>query len=176
MSGRSATLAGTGWCCTSSAALGMVRPVGAAIGLVVVRVSIWTEPSPSDFDRWEALIVDGGEPVTAARSLGHTWSAFKRANEKRHAGIITTSREIRAGSVDERMEKWAVADTAPPAIRLAWARRWNRAYADKLELTGADGGEVAVTVEDARDKLARKIAALAAGTVTGASSDEPDAG
>ena len=128
----------------------------------MVRVSVWTEPSPSDFDRWEQKIIEGEEPSTAARALGHTASAFRRANSVRHAEILETGREIRAGVADERMERWAVADDAPPAIRLAWARRHNRAYSDKLELTGADGGKVEVTVEDAREKLAAKLAAVVA--------------
>ena len=125
-------------------------------------MSIRTEPSPSDFDRWQALLIAGEESSTAARSLGHTSSAFRRVNSERHAECLATCREARAGAVDEQMEKWAIADDAPPAIRLAWAKRWNRAYSDRVELTGADGGAVSVTVEDAREKLARKIAEITA--------------
>ena len=128
-------------------------------------MSIRTEPSPSDFDRWQLLLIAGEESSTAARSLGHTSSAFRRVNSERHAECLAASREARAGAVDEQMEKWAIADDAPPAIRLAWARRWNPAYSNRVELTGANEGPVRVTVEDARAKLARKIDQLASGTV-----------
>lgn len=129
-------------------------------------MSVWTEPSARDFDRWEALLIDGIEPSIAARELGFTASAFRRANPERHAECLATSRESRAGVVDERMELWALADDAPPAILLAWARRWNPAYTNRVALTGAGGGAVSVSVEDAREKLAQVGISVAAGEGT----------
>jgi hypothetical protein len=108
--------------------------------------TIWTQPSPSDFDRWEALLLAGQEPSTAAKSLGHTCSAFRRADPARHAELLELSREARGANADERGEKWALDQGASDQMRLAWLKRWQPAWAglQKVEVTGADGGPVEV--------------------------------
>lgn len=52
-------------------------------------MSVWNEPSPSDFDRWRALVDDGLDPSQAARELGFAGSGrFRRANAERHAEVL----------------------------------------------------------------------------------------
>jgi hypothetical protein len=63
-------------------------------------------PDSSDFDRWEALLVTGVEPSTAAKDVGFTSSAFKRADAERHAAALALSREARGHYADERAETW----------------------------------------------------------------------
>jgi hypothetical protein len=103
-----------------------------------------TEPSPSDFDRWEALLAAGREPSDAAMELGYTSSMFRRTSAERHAHCLEVGREARADRVDRRMEELTAEEAPQASLVLAWAKRWNPAYDERrrLELTGADGGPV----------------------------------
>jgi hypothetical protein len=111
-----------------------------------------TQPSPSDFDRWEQLVLEGQEPSTAAKQLGFTCSRFRFASPERHAQILEGGKEARAGYVDERVEVRALEEDAAPAILLAWARRWNRAYTERQEISGPEGEPI--TFELPAEKLA----------------------
>lgn len=117
-------------------------------------MSKWSEPSPSDWDRWEQRLLNGEEPSTAAKAEHQTCSAFKRQDPVRHGEALAMSRETRAHYADERMEAWVTPDEASDAIKLGWARRWQPAYGTnaRVEVTGADGGPV--EIEDRSASLA----------------------
>lgn len=53
-------------------------------------MGIWTEPSPSDWERWETLIFeDGSTPSDAAKLLGFGGSStFKRSDPAQHANVL----------------------------------------------------------------------------------------
>lgn len=87
-------------------------------------------PSPSDWQRWEQLLEQCAEPPAAAQSLGYTSSRFRREDPDRHAAALELSREARSAYADERGEAWALADDAPPVLRLAWLKRWNAMWRD----------------------------------------------
>lgn len=115
------------------------------------------EPSPSDWERWEAKLAEGVEPSLAAQATHQTTSAFRRQDPDRHAELLALSREARAEHVDRTVERWATtSEDAPVPIRLAWMKRWNPAYADKAHVVGADGGpvEVQVVVEHTPEQVA----------------------
>lgn len=114
-------------------------------------MSVWDLPSPSDFDRLDELLLTGMEPSTAAKQLGFTMSAFRRADRARHAESLDLSREARGHYVDEKVERWVDApETASDAVKLAWAKRWQPAYAgpNRVEITGADGGPLEIGHEE----------------------------
>lgn len=118
-------------------------------------MSVWTQPSPSDFDRWEQRLLDGEEPSSAAKAEGQTCSAFKRADPVRHGEALAMSRETRGHYVDERVEKWVDdPEQASDAVKLAWAKRWQPAYNGntRVEVTGADGAPI--EIEDRSASLA----------------------
>jgi hypothetical protein len=142
-------------------------------------VKFWTEPSPSDFDRWEELLVQGEEPSTAAKKLGFTCSAFKRASTDRHGAALSLSREARAYFADEKADVWVVEPDASPHLRVAWLKRNQPAFREKQELalTGPDGGVLAVAIVDEEERasaLARKLAGL--GLAVGGSDPAEPAG
>lgn len=129
-----------------------------------------TQPSPSDFDKWEERLAQGEEPSTAAKAIGRTASAFRRADLDRHAAALEMSREARGNYVDERMEQWAIEDDAPPPIRLAWAKRWQPEYAGNQKV---DVG-VKVEVERREVSLHGVLAVLAdAGALDGLADSGP---
>lgn len=144
--------------------------------------TIWTQPSPSDFDRWEARLLAGEEPSSAARAEGHTASAFRRTNPERHAAALELGREARAGYADERGEKWALDPEASDSMRLAWLKRWNNAWdgRQKVELTGAEGGPVelvedrSASLRDVGDLLIAIGAIDSSGTTRVEVADAPD--
>lgn len=125
----------------------------------------YSDPSPSDFDRWEELLETGMEPSTAAKQLGFTCSRFRRANTDRHAGALTLSREARAHKADELAEEWATAEDASPHVQVAFLKRWQPLFRERHEvaLTGADGGVLEVEIvneEERASAIARKLAGL----------------
>lgn len=64
-------------------------------------MSVWTSPSPSDFDRWRKRVLAGANPSEAARALGFKGSSsFKRADPARHAEILEEWRELRRPATD----------------------------------------------------------------------------
>lgn len=136
--------------------------------------TIWTQPSPSDFDRWEALILDGREPSSAARELGFTCSRFRFANPERQKQILEAGKQARADYVDERVEVRALAEDAAPAILLAWARRWNRAYTERQEISGAEGGPIEFAVQEAREQLNARLAGIAERRAAALAAGDPD--
>lgn len=132
------------------------------------------EPDGDQRDRWLELVTQGELPYRAARQVGVTLSAIRRlANQNEvfaeaRAQALETGRHVRENLVDEAVETWAVQDDAPPAMRLAWAKRWNHAYRDssRVEMTGATGGpvevantDVAEAIDRFTDLVARAIAA-----------------
>jgi hypothetical protein len=57
---------------------------------------VWSEPSPSDFERWEALVSEGATPHDAARECGFNGSStFRRADPVRHAELMAWWRDVR---------------------------------------------------------------------------------
>src|SRR5262245_56199091 len=107
----------------------------------------WNLPSPSDFDQWIGLLVEGEEPSQAAKSLGFTGSAFRRSDPVMHAECIAISREARGHFADEKAEEWALDEQADHRMRELWLRRWQPAYrqGDSREITVH--GNVEVTHE-----------------------------
>jgi len=74
------------------------RPVrrGRPVRARGLRVSVWTSPSPSDFDRWRELVLDGQSPHDAAVRLGFRGSsAFRRADRERHGEVLNAWRAVR---------------------------------------------------------------------------------
>lgn len=124
-------------------------------------MSVWTQPSPSDFDRWEELLVKGVEPASAARELGFTASAFRRSDPERHAECLALGREAREAIANNRGEKWALDDDAPPQIRLAYLKAESSRYrqGDTSNVEVNHGG--VVTVEHERRLTIGDLAAYA---------------
>ena len=110
--------------------------------------SLASIPSPSDWDRWEEALENGEEPSTAAAALGLTCSAFKRADAGRHGAALLASRVARGHFADRMAEAWAMAENASDSMRIAWLKRWQPAFGgQRVEVTGADGGPVEMSVE-----------------------------
>ena len=110
-------------------------------------MSRWTEPSPSDFDRWEALVAEGKDPSRAAKELGFNGSsAFKRVNQERHAEVLALSRDVREGVANERGEKWALAEEGDARLKLAYLKaespRYREGEHSHLEISGPDSGAI----------------------------------
>lgn len=59
-------------------------------------MKFWTEPIPSNWDRWEARLAKGEEPAEAARGEHQTCSNVKRSDPVRHAEALALSRRVRA--------------------------------------------------------------------------------
>lgn len=128
-------------------------------GALSVRKAL-SQPSPSDWERWEERLLAGEEPSTAATACcadGHlTCSAFKRDNPGRHAEALAMSREARGYVTDKLVEKdVCVRDKegvpvrfkpkASDAMKQFYARRWQPAFAvatTQLEVSGPGGGPV----------------------------------
>lgn len=126
-----------------------------------------SEPSPSDWERWEQRLADGEEPSQAAKAEGQTCSAFKRQDAVRQKAALLMGQDARALFVDDKVEAWALADDADVPVRLAWMKRWNQAYRERsqVEMSGPEGGPV--QVEDRSASLAEIAAVLrASGALT----------
>lgn len=133
-------------------------------------LNIWAEPSPSDFARWEALILDGADPSHAAKTLGFAGSlTFKRANETKHGEVLAVWRERR--DADDRktardtLREIAKAKKAPAAARVTAASTLAKAAGmfdetQRVELSGPGGGPLEVDVAGAAARLCEKLAAL----------------
>lgn len=117
-----------------------------------------TEPSPSDWERWVARLADGEEPATAARAEGQTCTSFRRNNAEAHAEALALSRQARAAEADLQGERWALADDASDAMRLAWLKRWNGEWAGTQKLEVEHTGGVEVVVEHDYDRILDKLA------------------
>lgn len=112
-----------------------------------------TEPSPSDFDRWQQLIVDGRDPSQAARELGFNGSTtFKRADPARHADALEIHRE-RWRSEDRVLARDTLRNVAltgeNEGARVSAANTLAKMGGllddvHKVEVTGAEGGPIAV--------------------------------
>lgn len=125
----------------------------------------WLEqPSPSDFDRWEALLITGVEPSTAAKELGYTSSQFKRSDRERHAAALELSREARGHYADEKAEEWALDPEADHRMRELWLKRWNAAFADRTNIDLSGGMEVtSPDVAAAIERFTTRVLSLATG-------------
>lgn len=129
-------------------------------------MSIWTEPSPSDWDRWEALIHpenidDRLDPGPAARQLGFRGSsAFKRADSVRHGEALEHWRELNADHADEMGSRWALDPKADTAMRIAWLKRHNQAWVGTSEVAVTHTG--VVEIEDRSASLADVVRVLKA--------------
>lgn len=148
-------------------------------------MSAWTEPSPSDFDRWEKLIEDGADPSEAGRQLGFRGSsAFRRANPHRHAETIEWWRDIRDGQdrtlARDTFREIAGSHEASESARVQAAAQLAKTsgmLADRVEVTGAHGGAVEVTsaaVTEAVERFTAGLVPLAARTGTADAPREPD--
>lgn len=144
-------------------------------------MSIWTTPSPSDFDRWHQLILTGKNPSDAAQELGFGGSStFKRTDPTRHAEIMEVWREHRDTAdvtlARDTLREITADSEAPHAARVSAASTLGKAAGmfdetQRVELTVPDG--IAVTVEDARDKLARRLLQAAAAVEATGGAGEP---
>jgi hypothetical protein len=145
-------------------------------------MSFWTEPSPSDFDRWEALIAEGRDPSSAAKELGFNGSsAFKRASwpgaRERHGEAIVAARELREGIANDRGERWANVEDANPALKIAYLKAESSRYrqGDKVEIGGSI--DVRTDVAEAIDRFTEAVAVAAvreaAGVGAGGNAREP---
>lgn len=148
-------------------------------------MSKWSEPSPSDWDRWEQRLADGEEPATAAAAEHQTCSAFKRQDPVRHAEALAGSREARGFLADRIVDNDVIEHDeagAPVAFRSDvsdsqkqfWARRWQPAYGNNttVELSGPGGRPI--EVEDRSATLADVLAVLHAVGATDGSPTAPD--
>lgn len=155
-------------------------------------MSIWTEPSPSDWDRWEELIFkadNGSEPGDAARALGFGGSStFKRSDPVRHAEILDKWREDRKeqdrqtvrdtlrDNIARAMEPTPILYKGEPTGYFEWAGpvalraaellgKDAGMFQERVELSGPEGGPMEVTNPDvaaAIDRLTSGIVRLAA--------------
>ena len=135
-------------------------------------MSIWTSPSPSDFDRWEALILKGDDPSHAAKELGFGGSStFKRTDPVKHAEVLQVWRERRDADdvklARDTLREIAEAETSPlitAAARVSAATTLGKAAgmfeADKLEISGPQAGPLEVDIAGAAARLREKLAAL----------------
>lgn len=123
--------------------------------------TIWQQPSPSDYDRWVALLIQGDEPSQAAKAIGFTCSAFRRTDPDKHTAALEISREARASFADERAELWANEPDADYRMRELWLARWNSGYrkSSAVEVTGELGVQVDITA--ALERLNTMVAAAA---------------
>lgn len=132
-----------------------------------------TEPSPSDWDRWEQRLLAGEEPSTAAAAEHQTCSAFRRQDPVRHAEALAGSREARGHVADRIVDNDVIQHDetgAPVAFRSDvsdaqkqfWARRWQPAYGNNttVELSGPNGAPV--QIEDRSASLDAVAAVLVA--------------
>lgn len=143
-------------------------------------MGVWSEPSPSDWDRWETLIFEeGSSPSDAAKLLGFGGSsAFKRSDRERHAQVLErwradrdeTDRQTARETFREVVERSLVATPvltkdgdhsgewtydAPSALRAAELLGKSAGmFSDRLEVSGPDGGAVKVEIEDRSASLA----------------------
>lgn len=133
----------------------------------------WLEqPSPSDFDRWEALVYEKRiPPWEAAKQLGFGGSStFKRTDPQRHYELLTwwrasieeEDREYVRDKLKENVEQAMRAvpvldregneigeftfrgDVANRSLELLGKTVGMFADTQRVELTGADGGAVAI--------------------------------
>lgn len=81
-----------------------------------------SQPSPSDWERWEARLLAGEDPSSAAQAEGQTCSSFRRDDEVRQRALLALSREARADEADRRLEDWVVDEKASDQVRLYWHR------------------------------------------------------
>lgn len=120
------------------------------------------EPSPSDWDRWIARLLDGEEPSEAARAERQTCSAFRRQDPGRHGEALQMSREIRAGADRDLVRnklRTVVGDTGHPQ----WAKGAELLAkhagmfdeTQRVEITGDGGGPVEVTVDHDSESVRR---------------------
>ncbi len=136
-------------------------------------MSIWTSPSPSDFDRWSALVAAGQDPSHAAKDLGFGGSStFKRIDSTRYAEVLEVWRERR--DADDRktardtLREIADSETSmlvSAAARVSAATSLGKAAGmfdetQRVELTGRDGGPLEVDVAGAAARLREKLAAV----------------
>lgn len=117
-------------------------------------MSIWTEPSPSDFDRWEQKVAEGIDPSRAARDLGFRGSSqFKRADPVRHAEVLELWRETQTAddrtTARDTLRTIAESTTVEPKDRVRAAELLGKGsgYLDAkttLEVSGPAGGPIEI--------------------------------
>ena len=132
-------------------------------------LNIWAEPSPSDFKRWEALVIAGDDPSHAAKTLDFAGSlTFRRADPVKHAEVLDVWRERR--DADDRktardtLREIAAKKKAPPAARVSAAATLGKAAGmfdetQRVEISGPGGRPLEVDT-DAAERLREKLAAL----------------
>lgn len=135
-------------------------------------MSIWTTPSPSDTDRWQALVLDGEDPSTAARQLGFAGSsAFRRADKQRHAEVLDLWRETQRAQdrklARDTLREIAGSTNSSETARVQAADRLARAsgyIGDKveLELSGPDGGPIEIEGGTSLADVARVLTSVGA--------------
>lgn len=125
----------------------------------MVGQKAFTEPSPSDWERWETRLARGEEPSAAARAddVRQTCTAFRKQDPDRHAAALAMSREARGYYVDRLVERDVVEldpdgeprykDDASDAMKTLHAKRWNHEYAGTGKLDVEIGGSLEVTVD-----------------------------
>lgn len=103
--------------------------------------------SEQQFQEVERLIDEGHSLYAASRLAGTTLTALKKGDRERHARLEAKTKDIRHAIVDERMDQLALkADPPNAALINTWAKANHEGYrqADRLEVTGEDGGPVRV--------------------------------
>lgn len=146
-----------------------------------IQHTIWTMPSPSDFKRWEALILSGADPSHAAKDLGFGGSStFKRTDPVQHAAVLEVWRERRDADdvklARDTLREITRAKKAPAAARVTAAATLGKAAGmfdetQRIEVSVPDG--ISVTVEDARERLARLVAQRALADSAAGGAGEP---
>lgn len=130
-----------------------------------------SEPSPSDWERWEAVLARGVEPKLAAEIVGKTCTAFRKDDEVRQRALLAMSRAARGYVVDNIVEGDVCvrdADGVPigfkedvsDSMKQFYARRWQPAYATQaaqVEISGPDGGPIEVAEGFAPTTLADMV-------------------
>lgn len=135
-----------------------------------IQHTIWTSPSPSDFLRWENLILKGLDPTAAARDLGFGGSStFKRADPVKHAAVLEVWRERRDTDdvklARDTLREITRAKKAPAAARVTAATTLGKAAGmfdetQRIELSGPQGGAIEVDIAGAAARLREKLAAI----------------
>lgn len=83
---------------------------------------------------------------------------------------LEDGRRERADLVDDRMDTWVDQEECSPTLRIAWAKRWNPAYRDKVEHTGDGGGPIRV---DQRTMVVDMVEVLGILREAGVTSGDP---
>lgn len=96
-----------------------------------------------ELDLFLESVANGDTMTAASKKIGWSLTAIRNRIDRdprlseRFAAARNVGTHKRADKVDERFDTWIDEQNASPAIRIVWAKRWNPAYREKVEVSGA---------------------------------------